>query len=904
MVYSFARRLLLFGLACLLLTVPLYAQQTLGAINGTVTDASGGVVQGAKVTVRNKGTNLEVTRITKSNGSFEFVDLPLGTYSVTISRDGFKTEIHNEILVRGNLTTTVNGALQPGSVTASVTVEGTPLMNQTDTSNGYTLGSELVQNIPLGTGSFTQLAILAPGVSADLLSGNGAGSGLGNQAIWANGQRDTSNSISFNAVNANNLFNGKTTSYDNTARFILNTGESFSTPGQVQTGTSVYNAIGEGIPTPPVETIQEVHVTTSMFDASQGATSGAHIELTTLSGTNLFHGQLYEYYSSNAWNAAPFFLKATGLPIGNSTPALARNVFGGTIGGPIKKDKLFFFTSYQGLRVSDGLNGAVSGSVVPPDLGNQRDAASLAAVANTDFGSSLTAADISPQALAILNAITPSGQFFVPSRTPGLSDNQITTLGYDALVQGPHSKFSADQVNANVDYIFSDKDRLAAKYYYQHNPSTAEFAIASTLGFPQTLRAGSQVVSLDNTTVLSPNLTWEQRFGYIREIANSQLAQGLSPSGVGITLPGVAAGNFPGITITNADDFTFNALHIGASSNFANAGVVQNQFEGATNLNWVKGKHTFSFGFSWDYGQLNILNRENEVANITFKNFVTFLEGDFGGRNGNGVIINGATNRYYRSNQSGAFAQDNFKLKSNLTVNLGVRWDWDGPLWEKHGMLANFYRQNYSYDLNSDSINNIGLVVAGNNPTFGTKGVSNSTLTGRQWGFAPRIGVAWSPSFVKNITVRAGYGIYYDRGEFFSELSPSAGLGISGPFGVTTELPFAAPVTTSCVGTNCFHAPFGAGALPPPPSNLSQLQALIYNQSQLSGCPKPVTPTCAPTNTPLLAYLFGGYDPRNKLPYSENWSLDLQWQPYNTLLFSIGYLGNHGAHGVIPIPFN
>jgi hypothetical protein len=881
---------------------PAMAQQTLGAINGTVTDASGGVVPDAKVTVRNNATNLEVTQASHGNGSFEFVDLPIGTYTVTFAKDGFKTEVHSQILVRGNLTSTVNGALQPGDVSSTVTVSATPLMNQTDTSNGYTLGSELVESIPLGTGSFTQLAVLAPGVSADLLSGNGAGAGLGNQAIWANGQRDTSNSISFNSVNANNLFNGKTTSYDNTARFILNTGESFATPGQTQTSTSVYNAIGEGIPTPPVETIQEVHVTTSMYDASQGANSGAHIELTTASGTNQLHGQAYEYYSTNAWNATPYFLKATGLPIGQSTPELARNVFGGTIGGPIIKDKLFFFGSYQGLRVSDGLNGAVSGTVVPQGLTDTRDAATLAALANTDFGSNITAADVTPQALAIMNAKTPGGQYLIPSQN--LTADQTTTLGYNALLQGPTSKFSADQVNGNVDYVFGAKDRLAAKYYYQRNPSTVSFAIASTLGFPQTLNAGSQVFSLDNTTILTPSLSWEQRFGFIREVVNAKLSQGLSPDAVGISLPGVAAGNFPGITITNADDFTFNKLSIGASSNFANAGVVQNQFEAATNLNWVKGRHTLSFGFSWDYGQLNILNRENEVANITFKNFVTFLQGEFGGRNGGGTLINGATNRYYRSNQAGAFAQDNFRLKKNLTVNLGLRWDWDGPLWEKYGRLTNFYPQDYSYDLGTDTINNIGLVVAGNNSTFGTKGVSNSTLTGRQWGFAPRIGLVWAPTMVKNITVRAGFGLYYDRGEFFSELSPSAGLGISGPFGVTTELPFAAPVNTSCVGVNCFAAPFGTGPLPPPPSDLSQLKALIYNQSQLSGCPAPVTPSCTPTGDPLLAYLFGGYDPRNKLPYSENWSLDLQWQPYNTLLFSLAYLGNHGVHQVIPVPFN
>src|SRR4029077_5742354 len=161
--------------------------------------------------------------------------------------------------------------------------------------------------------------------------------------------------------------------------------------------------------------------------------------------------------------------------------------------------------------------------------------------------------------------------------------------------------------------------------------------------------------------------------------------------------------------------------------------------------------------------------------------------------------------------------------------------------------------------------------VAGNNKAFGFKGVSNSTLTGRQWMFAPRLGMAWSPSRFKNVVVRAGFGMYADRGEYFTELSSSAGLGISGPFSVTTQEPFTVPVNASCSGMGCLTgAPFGTVPLLPPPSNLSGVAALVHNQSELSGCPEPVTPTCSPTSDAAFAALFGGYDPTNKLPYSEN----------------------------------
>ncbi len=883
------------GLLCLL-TSSSQAQQTLGSVNGTVTDSSGAVVRNATVKVHNLATGLEQTVTTNADGSFNIADLPIGTYSVTFARDSFKTEVHSQILVQGNRTTTVNGSLQPGEVSVTVTVNGTPLLNQTDTTNGYTLSSDLIENIPLGTGSFTQLAILAPGVNADLLAGAGTNAGLGNQDIFSNGQRDTSNSFSFNAVESNNLFNGLSASAIGESRFVLNTNEQFLAGGQIQTNTSVFDAIGQGLPAPPPETIEEIHVNTSMYDVSQGANSGAHVAVATKSGTNDLHGNVYEYHQTSGWDANQFFLNAAGL----ARPPLHRNTFGATLGGPIKKNKLFFFGSYQGQRVTDATNGSTEFANVPTGLTDDRSAATLAALAGVPVG------NVDSVALAILNAKGTNGKFIVPSATV-TDPNLISSLGGNAQDSGPPSTFSADQVNGNVDYLFSTKDRLAAKYYFQNDPSTSPFAVSQVLGFPQTLHAGSQVFSLDNTTSLTSNTTWEQRIGFIRQFASANTTQQLTPSDVNINLLGSKF--FPGFSISNAGSGNFNGLRIGPANNFANAGVFQNHFQAGTNYNWSVGRHTISFGFNGDYGQLNVLNRENEVATFTFRNFANFLTGNLGGRNGGGQLLNGETNRYFRAKQTGLFVQDNFKLKSNLTITAGLRWDWDGPLSEKNGLLTNFYPQNYSYNLGTDTINNIGLVIAGNNKQFcATKSVfctsNSSTLTGRQWIFEPRIGVAWSPHFVKNLVVRAGYGLYADRGEFFTEFSASAGLGISGPFGVTTEQPFTVPFNTTCTGVHCLsNSPFGTAAPPPPPSNLTGVQALVHNQSGLSGCAV-VTPTCTPTGNPLFAFLFGGYDPRNTLPYSENWTLDVQWQPINSLLIDVGYVGNHGQHELLPIPFN
>src|SRR5690348_532122 len=899
---------------CALSPLAVRAQQTLGAINGTVTDSSNAVVPKAQVQAKNLGTGLTVTATTQNDGSYNIPDLPIGTYSVTITKQGFKTEVHSNILVRGNLATTVNATLQTGEVSTTVEVTGTPLMNQTDTTNGYTLGTEVIQNTPLGTGSFTQLAILAPGVNADFLSSSGTNAGLGNQEIFANGQRDTSNSFTFNAVNANNLFNGQSASAVGEARYVLNTNEQFLAGGQIQTNTSVYDAIGQGLPTPPQETIEELHVNTSMYDASQGANSGAHIELTTKSGTNDFHGQAYEYHQTTGWNAAPFFFNAAGRDPNTGKallprPALHRNTFGATYGGPIIRNKLFFFGSYQGVRVTDAFSGATAIVSVPAGLTDDRSAPTLATLAG------VPQANIDSVALSILQAKTPDGKLVVPSQNIfdaancGTANNppcESDVLGGNAAEQGPPSTFRADQFNANIDYDFDAKDRLSGKYYYQRNPSTSPFAVSQVLGFPQSLQAGSQVFSLDNTTSLSPNTSWEQRIGFIREIANASTGQQLSPSGIGINLLGSPF--FPGFTIGNV--FNGNDLRIGPANNFANAGVFQNQFEGGSTYSWIHGKQNLSFGFVFDYGQLNVVNRENQVSTFNFRNFANFLTGTLGGRNG-GNLLDGETNRYFRSKQVGLYAQDDLKLRPGLTFNLGLRWDWDGPLYEKNGLLTNFYPSQYSYNLATDTINNIGLVVAGNNKQLcGTQPSSfctssDSTLTGRQWLIEPRIGLAWSPSFAKNVVVRTGFGLYADRGEYFTELSTSAGLGISGPFGVTTQQPFTIPFPTSCTGVQCLqNNPFGTTPPPPPPNNLSGVASLVHNQSALSGCVEPVTPTCTPTGRPLFAFLFGGYDPRNTLPYSENWTLDVQWQPHNDLYFDLGYVGNHGQHLLLPIPFN
>ena len=870
-------------------SLPLHAQQIFGAITGTVTDSSGAAVPDVTITARNTATNLSTTVHSQSGGEYSISNLPAGTYELTFTKQGFNTETHGSILVNGDRTTTVDGTLAVGSVATKVDVVGTPLMNQTDATTGYVVDETTIQDTPLGTGSFTQLAIMSPGVHADFLGGAGSNAGLGNQAIFSNGNRDTSNSFSLNGISTNNLFNGNTTSQVGENRFVLNIGESFGAGGSIQTSTSIYGAIGQALPTPPPEAIQEIAVNSAMYDATQGANSGAHISVLTKSGGNDLHGEIYEKFQNSVFNAAPFFYNASPA-ITDKVPFLNRNQFGATLGGPIKKNKLFYFISYQGVRIADA-EDSTKDVTVPLGLTNDRSTQGIInAIQATYGGSPLAASKLSPQAVALLQATLPNGQYLFPSAqitNPTLAEQ----LGYDAVVQGPNATSNVDQGIANIDYAISDKDRLTGKYYVQQNPTSNPFgAVGALLGFPQQLSAGSQVVSLNNTVVLSPTLTWEQRVGFNRMKAYSSTGQAFNPSQFGINLLGSTA--FPQFEINTADPTLANELEFGPSVSFGNAGMVQNQWEYGTTLSWVRGRHTLQFGMSWDHTQLNILNNNTSSDLIDFKTFETFVEGEV--RTGtDSEAFTGSATRYYRSDTVGAFVNDNYKLKNNLTVTLGLRWDLDGALSEKYGRLTAFNPSLYSYDAATDTILNSGLEIAGNNPNFGTPGASDTLMKKCQCGLAPRVGIAWAPT--SKLTVRTGFGIYYDRGQFFSEFSPPAGAGFNGPFGVTLAPPFVSPIFASSGAT--LAAPFGTTAPPQPVGSAAAFQALLPNIAETISGDYPAGNRFGP-------FLFGGYDIDNKLPYTENWTFDLQYQTANDWLFSAGYVGNHGQHEVLPIPFN
>lgn len=925
---------------CLLLFVVLFcttlglAQQTLGSINGTVEDTTGAAVPAATVTVKNTGTNLVRSTTTQSTGFFQIFNLPIGSYVVSVTHAGFDTTQLRGIAVQEARATTVNATLRIGQVSQSVEVTATPLLNATDATNGYTLDPAQINITPLATGSFTQLAVLSPGVNAELLSNLDSNSGLGNQPIWANGQRDTSNTFQVNGVDSTNLFNGKSSSGDASQRYNFNIGSSPTVGGAFSVGTSVYGSNGNSLPSPPPEFMQELRVNASMYDAQQGATSGAQIDVNTATGTNKWHGQVYGSFANNAMNASPFFFgqayqlaqQGVGVFPGSMVnPYLNRWTSGFTVGGPLfkqkLKDKLFIFVAYQRRSNSDEATG-MSQMTVPSGLTNDR---SVNGLLNADavWGGNATAGQINPIAAALLNAKLPNGQYLIPSA----QSNSPYQFGVANVNLIGTSVLTSNQGTMSVDYDLTKNDRLSTKYFYQDAPVSKPYGFSQTGGFPETQNNGSQVAAIDNTISIGPRLDWEQRLGFVRMGSYSYYTQTLPGDnfGIGAGQTGYAAG-LPGLTINNfADSNEYSpSFKVGPASAFTNMGYYQNRLNPSTNVIFTIGKHTIVAGGGYSYTQLNITNNRNGVVQATINGFDNFLKGRVHASN---VIESidptsgrNNANRYYRSNELSGYLQDKWQAKPTLSITAGVRYDYHGGLTEKYGNMFNFDPS--LFDVTGDTtngftVNNAGFAVAGNNKYFPTAGVSDSTLNGRQWGLSPRLGFAWAPSkYHGNFVISGGGGIYYDRGELFTYLSQPAGGSIGGPFGVTESAPLVSYANGNGGGlSNPLGTGLSVSSYVPPNSNPATVKQALQNQLNIMTGPAsdpqygracggidsqtyPGYLDCTPTLN------FGTYDRNNVLPYTINYTLNVQWQPTNNVAVTVGYAGNRGRHSVIPLPLN
>jgi hypothetical protein len=669
--------------------------------------------------------------------------------------------------------------------------------------------------------------------------------------------------------------------------------------------------------------------------------------MSTSTGTNNIHGSVYGRRGTDWINSAPFFFKQSAdVPASEKNPQLHRYVVGGTVGGPIIKDKLFGYVAYQHLQVSDQEIGD-SFLDVPAGLSDfNRTPAGLAAMTNNSFGAGLVPSDIDKTVLQLFNSPAVAGE---PGKWLIPNDTSSASLGgaqqFDAFIPGT-GRFKADMAVADLDWNATSRDTVALKYYYQHDPTLAPYAYSSVPGFTQHLDSGSQVASITNTFLVKPNLSTTQTLGFLREKTWGDNEQPFGPSAIPGGTYGTGAINqfgssyFPGVSIYNvlgdtayAAGVSTGILNIGpnAEGQAPNTGAFQNRWQPSADAVWTLGRHTVTFGTRYSYTQLNTVDLRNGMGTVATDDFSAFAQGLVTpGSSATGFYVSsflqGNASRYYRANQMGTYVQDKFQVTPTLSLTAGLRYDWNGGLTEKYGRIFNFDGRAcgtsptaYCYSTASDTITNPGFVIAGNNANA-TPGVSNTTLTGRQWGIAPRVGAAWQPEmFHSKVVVRAGFGMYYDRGELFSYFSPGYAIGTvtGGPFGVNQQLPFvnvqSCPSQSqffydgyipTCGGSDTegnLENPYGSVKIPAPKNpQSSDLASYLPNAfsiaNQGSGMAGVIN-----NGQPIS---LGVYDRANQLPYTYNYTLDVQWQPRNDIAIDIGYVGNLGRHQVVPVPFN
>jgi len=709
--------------------------QTTGRLTGVAKDSSGGVIARAEVQAVNEATREKWKAVADEAGNYSFLLLPPGLYEIEVAAGGFKTAVSKDVPVRITETTAISVSLAVGSRAEKIIVNDSPPLLQTDGPQlGRAVGSRAAADLPLASRNFTQILTLSPGTASHLPDSTAVGRNT--QAISVNGARVTQNSFQINGIDATTM--------------------------------GANGAILVAVPAP--ETIEEFKVQTSLYDASYGRSGGANIQLVTKSGGNAFNGSAYEYFRNEALNANNPFLKAAGV----ARPLLRRNVFGGVLGGPIRKDKAFFFVSYQGSRERNAasiINSISSNVLVAPGLTDDRSASTL----ESTFG----VPTIDPASLALLNAKLPNGQFVIP------------TPQANGLFSGSSpSTFQEDQFNTNADFRLSNGNSLAVKFFFANTPQFLALPSfrntgPNVPGYGSGFTLNNRVAAIQDIHFFNPSLTNELRLGYTLNSNDTIPQEPVTDAEIGVTRPN--ASELPGLPLIRIAPAAGGVI-VGTATNMNPAKPSVTTF--ADSLSFLRRNHTLRTGFEIRYNEVNFTQGAFTRGQIDFVDFRSFLRGTtqvttFG---------NGLGERSQRAWDYNFFVQDDWRVSPRFTVNLGLRYELDLPAYDTRGRLTTFdpalYVPRQQVDQTGIPVGPPigGFVQAGNViPSFDLPDVPNvskyivRSVDPRNFG--PRTGFAYSPLRSKRLAVRGGYGIYYSRATFAyasmsAQLPPMFALGI------------------------------------------------------------------------------------------------------------------------------
>ena len=764
---------------------PAAAQSYRGSIHGIVTDSTGAAVPGASVTATNAANGL--TRETKAagDGSYVIAELSSGTYKVRTISTGFRPEVRDAVVEVG-ADTTVDFKLFPPSVSETVNVTAAaPITETTQDVLGGVVEQQLVSELPLNGRDFGKLVALVPGV---IVEGSGvAGTEKGFGQFNINGNRDRSNNYTLDGTDNNDPW------FNNSA----------------------LNQVGiTGAPATllPIDAIQEFNVQ-SQFSAEYGRNSGGVVNIITKSGTNELHGSAFEYFRNSSFDARNYF-----NPVGTEQTLFINNQFGGSLGGPIVKDKTFFFGAYEGQRERVGSNFALS----VPTQSEIQQAAALALTQNPNINEQ--------PLLAVLG--------YFPANTT--SSDQIPGVVNDTN--------NLDNFILKGDHRFNNAHSLAVRYAFGQNQQEFPFGSLGGFGsgsrlapFAQISPTRVQVVSASLLSTFSSTHINELRFGYTRFRNSFTSVDAVNPKNLGLDF---------GTSHTGLPEIDFNGTfeNLGATVFSIPRARVSQNYQILDNFTWIRGRHSLKFGGETRRAWVDAFNDNFERGIIRFfpcgclgpqvSPQADLLTQFFLGNSGFASAETGNTQRTTYNNGLAFFAEDEFRVRQNLTVNYGVRWEYFGPISEARDLLSNFPGP-FSATQQLEMVGNGGL-----------DGAYKRDLNN----FGPRVSVAWNP--FANTVVRAGYGIYYDY--------------------IPQDLMIANFTNSAGLATN----PIGPEAV----------VDINYNQDAFNGSSSgPIFSGVSPTNSIFVT-------PRNlATPYVSEWNLNIQQQISRGAAVEIGYVGSKGT---------
>jgi hypothetical protein len=841
-----------------------------GSISGMITDQTGSVVPNASVTVQEVSTGLAYRTFTDSKGYYTLPVLPVGRYELDVQVPGFRRFQLKNILLDTNAALTLSASLEVGSATTTVSVNDNALHVETvETQLGQVITGRQMAAVPLNGRSFTDLLSLQAGVApattitsstvqdvgATTLSPSGT---LNPGTISVNGQREFANYFGVNGSDVEE---------------------------DVNAGTAII---------PNLDSIAEFRIVTSTFDAEYGEFSGGQISVITKSGSNGFHGSAFDFLRNTDLDARNYFSPTRG--------AFRQNQFGGTFGGPLRRNKVFFFADYQGTRQTQGIDtGEISVPTVAERGGNFNDPSTgasrlsgcvsgpyLAGLLAADLGSNIAAND--PYSLhstgcslgrpaVFPDGVIPANAWSVPAQRllqyiPAPNNaNGFATSAYNQTVRDDKEALRLD---ANTRW------GLISAYYFidgftLDNPYPVAQSGASVPGFDALTTGRAQLVALGDTRTLSATAVNELHLSYLRDLTN--LGQPVGGRNVSLVSQGFAnADGSPSIVALDpngqsVENLNFNGYSTGAAANQ----LIQtnNTYQITDSFSKVLGNHTLKFGAEFHADQVNAHAIAQFNGSFVFSGTETgvdiadFLIGTPSQYNQSQLNPFYARNKYV-----GAFAQDSWHILPNLTLNYGLRWDRVAPWSEKYNQISTFEAGAQSDVFPSAPA---GILYPGD------PGVANTLAYIGELNLAPRVGLAWSPqaapgSWVEKLlgapgttSIRTSFGNFYTA---IDALSISV-LAANAPYGTTYTSPapplFATPFASAADGEN-HGQPFPFTLAPLGSSRSHPDSSFDWSSfAPISGIP--------------------GFDVRNRTPYTEEWMLSIERQAGPDTVLSANYVG-------------